>query len=463
MVHETSPAPSLGRRPALAALLGLLVPGLGHLYLGRRERGAAILTTALALTGLALWLELTALAPWGLPFWLWQAWEARGYAQGRDPGTVRLLLTGAILVYAIGWQVTEIDLQRFVANAPKIRPFVASLLRPNYLEREISYAAVRVQFTMPCGPETSGPPAASSGPGPVLRLDRACADPGDPITVYGEGFPPNLEGELWFENTIGDRARLHYQGELVGFVTGSDGRFQATVTAPEVATDRPQPQFIEARYVTEVGPLQPSETARLVVYRMGETIAQALMATTWGALFAVLISFFAARNLMRVHPLTFALYYVVRTLLNILRAIEPLIMAIVFVVWVGLGPFAGVLALTMHSIAALGKLYSEAIENIEPGPIEAITATGANRIQVIWFGVLPQVWPPFVAFTVYRWDINVRMSTIIGFVGGGGIGFLLQQWIRLTDFRSASAALWAIALVVTVLDFFSSEVRKRIV
>ncbi len=77
--------------------------------------------------------------------------------------------------------------------------------------------------------------------------------------------------------------------------------------------------------------------------------------------------------------------------------------------------------------------------------------------------MLPQVLPPFVAFTVYRWDINVRMSTIIGFVGGGGIGFLLQQWIRLTDFRSASAALWAIALVVTVLDFFSRKVRERIV
>ena len=196
---------------------------------------------------------------------------------------------------------------------------------------------------------------------------------------------------------------------------------------------------------------------------MGETIAQALMATTLGAILAVLVSFFAARNLMRINPATRAFYYLMRILLNVLRAVEPLIMAIVFVVWVGLGPFAGVMALTVHSIAALGKLYSEAIESIEPGPIEAITATGADRLQVIWYGVLPQVWPPFIAFTVYRWDINVRMSTIIGFVGGGGIGFLLQQWIRLTDFRAAGAAIWAIAVVVTVLDFLSSEVRKRVV
>src|SRR5690606_35850345 len=136
-------------------------------------------------------------------------------------------------------------------------------------------------------------------------------------------------------------------------------------------------------------------TARLVASRMGETIAQALMATTLGAVLAIFLSFFAARNLMMINPLTAGIYYLVRTVLNILRAVEPLIMAIVFVVWVGLGPFAGVLALTVHSVAALGKLYSEAIESIEPGPIEAITATGANRAQVVWYGVLPQVWPPF--------------------------------------------------------------------
>jgi len=225
----------------------------------------------------------------------------------------------------------------------------------------------------------------------------------------------------------------------------------------------PQVHRVEARYIVDVGPLQLSETGRLVLMHIGETIALALMATTFGAFFALFLSFFAARNLMQFHPAAIAVYYVMRGILNILRAVEPLIMAIVFVVWVGLGPFAGVLALTVHTVAALGKLYSEAIEGIESGPIEAITVTGANRPQIVWYAVVPQVLPPFVAFTVYRWDINVRMSTIIGFVGGGGIGFLLQQWIRLTDFQAAGAAILAIAIVVTVLDFASSEVRKRIV
>lgn len=93
-------------------------------------------------------------------------------------------------------------------------------------------------------------------------------------------------------------------------------------------------------------------------------------------------------------------------------------------VWVGLGPYAGIIALTVHSVASLGKLYSEAIESIDPGPIEAIQATGATRLQTIMFAVVPQMIAPFVSFSIYRWDINVRMSTVIGLVGGGGVGFI---------------------------------------
>jgi phosphonate transport system permease protein len=146
-----------------------------------------------------------------------------------------------------------------------------------------------------------------------------------------------------------------------------------------------------------------------------------------------------------------------------LRAIEPLILGIVFVVWVSLGPFAGVMALTLHSIAALGKLFSEQVEGIAEGPLEAITATGANRLQMIVFAVLPQVIPPFTAFSFYRWDINVRMSTIIGFVGGGGIGFVLSQHIQQLRYRQAGVMMLAIAIVVALLDYVSSNIRKRII
>ncbi len=157
------------------------------------------------------------------------------------------------------------------------------------------------------------------------------------------------------------------------------------------------------------------------------------------------------------------LYGAVRTVLNIVRSIEPLIWALIGIIWVGPGPFAGFIALTVHTVAALGKLYSEAIESIDPGPIEALQATGANRLQTIVYAVVPQVLPPFIAFTIYRWDINVRLSTIIGLVGGGGIGFLLIQWIRQFQYANAGIAVWLITITVAALDFVSAEIRERFV
>jgi phosphonate ABC transporter permease subunit PhnE len=162
-------------------------------------------------------------------------------------------------------------------------------------------------------------------------------------------------------------------------------------------------------------------------------------------------------------PIGSIIYSIMRTLLNAIRAIEPLIYVIIFVVWVGIGPFAGALALALHTIAALAKLYSEQVESISPGPLEAVTATGATRVQTIVYAVVPQIVPPYISFTMYRWDINVRMSTIIGFAGGGGIGFLLQQNIRLLDYRAAAVQMLAIAIVVASMDYISSALRKRFV
>lgn len=156
-------------------------------------------------------------------------------------------------------------------------------------------------------------------------------------------------------------------------------------------------------------------------------------------------------------------YYAARTLFNTLRSIEPLVMGIVFVVWVGFGPFAGSLALALHTTAALAKLYSEQVESISAGPIEAVRATGATRLQTVVYAVVPQIVPPYISFTMYRWDINVRMSTIIGFVGGGGIGFLLQQNINLLQYRAAAAQMLAIAIIVASMDYVSARLRERLV
>jgi phosphonate ABC transporter permease subunit PhnE len=162
-------------------------------------------------------------------------------------------------------------------------------------------------------------------------------------------------------------------------------------------------------------------------------------------------------------PIGIVIYGILRTIMNGTRSVEALVMAIVFVAWVGLGPFAGSLALGLHTVAALSKLYSEQVESILEGPLEAIQATGANRLQTIVFAVVPQIIPPYISFTMYRWDINVRMSTIIGFVGGGGIGFVLQQNINLLNYRAASVNMLAIAVVVASMDYISSAIRERFV
>jgi phosphonate transport system permease protein len=193
-----------------------------------------------------------------------------------------------------------------------------------------------------------------------------------------------------------------------------------------------------------------------------ETIYIALLATLISIPPTLLLSFLTARNLMKDNKIAFAFYYILRIVLNFVRSIEPLIWAIIFSVWVGIGPFAGMIALLVHTIASNAKLYSEAIENIEEGPIEAITATGANKIQVIWYAVVPQIVLPFLSFTIYRWDINVRMATVIGLVGGGGIGTMLMQYQGLARWHEVGLIVLIIAFVVWVMDYISAKIREAI-
>jgi phosphonate ABC transporter permease subunit PhnE len=161
-------------------------------------------------------------------------------------------------------------------------------------------------------------------------------------------------------------------------------------------------------------------------------------------------------------PVGQVIYSVMRFFMNVTRSIEPFVWALIFVTWFRLGPFPGMVALMVHSIAALGKLYSEQIEGIDPGPLEAVRATGANELQTIVYAVVPQIIPPFISFTIYRWDINVRMSTIIGLVGGGGVGQLLFQYQNLGQWRSVSVAVILIVAVVMTLDNVSARIREHI-
>lgn len=236
-----------------------------------------------------------------------------------------------------------------------------------------------------------------------------------------------------------------------------------TIRGGDAGTNLSATSKLTLRQEQERGDLHPSDSLLLALSKITETILLGLMATVFGVVLGLPFGFLAAQNIMKGNRFTLGIYMAVRLLLSILRSVDSLIWAIIATVWVGLGPFAGTVALTLHTIGTLGKLYGEAIESIDNGPIEAIQATGANRLQTIVYGVIPQVIPPFVSFTVYRWDVNIRSSTIIGAVGGGGIGAILIQWIRLSDYDSAGIAVWLIAIVVSILDYVSTEVRKQFV
>jgi len=198
-------------------------------------------------------------------------------------------------------------------------------------------------------------------------------------------------------------------------------------------------------------------------WKMIETIFLGIMATAFSMIIALPLSFLGARNIMTGNPITAAIYAVVRLLFTILRSIDVLIVVIVLLAIFGPGNAAGVFGLAFHNIGVMGKLYSEAIEGIDAGPLEAITATGANRVQVIWASVLPQITNPFISFTIYRLDTNVRLAPILGLVGGGGIGLDLFQAIQISQYGAAGLIIFMIVVTVAAMDFFSAQVRKRLV
>ena len=222
-------------------------------------------------------------------------------------------------------------------------------------------------------------------------------------------------------------------------------------------------QFSKARDIVR-GLLNPEMTVlHQGVILLVQTIFLAFMATAFAIPVAFVLAFPSARNLTRGSTTARIAYTVARTFMNFVRAVEPLVWALIFISWVGIGPFAGVLALWVHSVAALTKLYSEQIESIDTVPMDAITATGAGMLQILRYGVVPQVIPPFLSFTIYRWDINVRMSTIIGFVGGGGIGYILKPRVDLGEWGEVGTLVLLIAGTVWLMDIISAKIRERIV
>lgn len=189
-----------------------------------------------------------------------------------------------------------------------------------------------------------------------------------------------------------------------------------------------------------------------------QTLQIAIVGTGIAAILALPVGFLAARN---VSPPW--LFYVARSVLNMFRAVDTLVYALIFVAAVGLGPFPGVLAVVAYTATVLAKLYSEAIESIDPGPVEAVAATGATQLQLLRWGILPQLVPQFLSFTLYRFETNIRAAAILGFVGAGGIGFYIQTYLRMLNYPAASTVLLVLIALVMAVDFASSRLRARLV
>jgi phosphonate transport system permease protein len=190
-----------------------------------------------------------------------------------------------------------------------------------------------------------------------------------------------------------------------------------------------------------------------------ETVAMAIVGTTIGIVIATPCCILAAQNITP-SPL---LYTPVRWFLNILRGIDSFIFALLFVAAVGLGPFAGVLGVGLHSAGSIAKLWSEAIEAVEPGPLEAAALTGANRLKVIRYALLPDVLPNLTSIVLYVWEFNVRSSTVLGLVGAGGIGQELKNSVDLLDFARLFTIILIILAMVTLIDQFSAWLRRKLV
>ena len=189
-----------------------------------------------------------------------------------------------------------------------------------------------------------------------------------------------------------------------------------------------------------------------------ETMDIAIFGTVAGVILSVPVAVLAARNVTPALPL----YYITRGLVSLLRSVPELVWALIFVAAVGLGPFAGALALVFHSVGMLGRLFAEVIEDMDMGPVEALALTGATRTQVFTHAVIPGVLPTLLGISLYRFDENLRSSVLLGFVGAGGIGFELLSSMNLFEYREVSVIVLIVLVLVIGAERGSALLRRRL-
>ena len=403
------------KNPILVTIASLFVPGLGQMISKKIWRGIAFFSITLICAFITDWsfvhhnigkIQLgTVTTTWlWLPlaiFWLWNVFDSYCIAKDKKINLLPAILCAGIILYVIAWDITDINIGRMINNFGDMKTITTQLVNPDILSTQ------KNGQTVVCG--------------------WSCI--GDFISNKLQGNPTNPI----------------FPSENLANIFGQKGKIDAPFWQIWLGMAKKGQRVVG------------TETGKLV-----ETIAIGLMATLFSTILAIPVSFLAAHNIMSRIPGGQPIYFVARQILNFVRAIDTVVWGLIIIVWVGLGSFAGVIALTVHSIASLAKLFSEEIEHIDPGPVEAIEATGGNFFQILRFAVIPQIIPPFLSYTLLRWDINMRSATVIGFVAGGGIGFFVVETIRQGAYQMYAAALWAIAVVIILVDAISSNWRNRI-
>ncbi|MGR7994803.1 phosphonate ABC transporter, permease protein PhnE [Xanthobacter sp. ZOL 2024] len=214
-----------------------------------------------------------------------------------------------------------------------------------------------------------------------------------------------------------------------------------------------------AHFITLMMPPDPGAQLPLYIHALWETLAIAFLGTLLGAVIAFPFGFLAAKNVI---PNIFA-HFAVRRVLDTVRGVDKLIWALIYVTVVGLGPFAGILAIATASIGELGKLFSEAVEALDRKPVEGVTASGGSPMAAVRFGMLPQVLPVLASQLLYYFESNARQSTIVGIVGAGGLGLHLAEQIRVLEWQKVSFLILMMLVMVGVIDFISSRLRFAII
>lgn len=382
----------------------------------------------------------------------------------------RLTLTTilAILIAAgvLGWGIngTQARPERIIDGIPALVRFVSGLIPPEFEFSEGSERAINLSTLT--SRELERTPKAE-------RAKKASADdlanlqPGqrvlyalqetssDPISIITAEQAANYD-----VNTV-ETLRPYIVDP--GMTIGVDDWDQSLIVVPEgthVVNAVPYhdgEMVVAKRYILEPGEILIGYP--IVLNAIIETIQIAIIGTIGAVLAAMPFALLAARNISP-HPI---IYQGVRLLLNINRSIPTLIWALIMVSAVGLGPFAGVMALVIGSIGSTARLYAESFEQIDPNQVAAVRATGASSLHVFNFSVLPQAFPLLATYSLVSLEANVRESTILGIVGAGGVGFVIQKYTALFQFQRLMGAVIIIAILVTVMDRVSAYIRKQII